>query len=229
MSRKKIKQIIFLVLFIVIIIGIRFSPLAHYFTFENFQHNKDSLRQIVTDHYLLSSLLYIVFYCVSVALSLPGATILTMIGGFLFGVLPAVVYVNVGATTGAAGSFLVSRYMLGTFFQKHYGERLQKFNRKLQTHGYSYLLILRLIPAFPFFLINIVAGLTKIPLSTFIWTTALGIIPGSFLYVLAGRQLETISSTKDILSWKMIIIFLLLATAVLLPMLIKKHLKKRTL
>lgn len=177
------KKIILLVLCIGIIIGIRFSPLAHYLTFENFQYHKESLRQMVANRYLFSSLLYIIIYFVSVTLSLPGAAILTMVGGFLFGVLPAIVYVNIAATTGAVGAFLVSRYLLGTFFQQRYGKHLLRFNRELETHGYSYLLMLRLIPVFPFFLINIVAGLTKIPLRMFFWTTALGIIPGSFFFM----------------------------------------------
>lgn len=221
----RMKKLFFLVIIVCVIIGIRFSPLACYFTFENLQQQKENLQSMVENHYLLSSFLYIILYCFSVALSIPGAAILTMAGGFLFGLI-AVVYVNIGATTGAVGAFLVARYLLGSYFQERYAHKLQRFNRELQDNGPSYLLTLRLIPIFPFFLINVAAGLTTISLHTFAWTTAVGIIPGSFLFVFAGRQLETISKPSDILSYKMLIVLLVLAALALLPVLANKFKKK---
>jgi uncharacterized membrane protein YdjX (TVP38/TMEM64 family) len=169
---------------------------------------------------------YIGIYIVVVALSIPGATILTLGGGFLFGVLWGVIYVNAGATTGATLAFLFCRYVAGEWVQNKYQDKLNNFNRELSKNGYRYLLALRLVPVFPFFLINICAGLTKIPLRTFVWTTSLGILPGSLVYAFAGSQLSAIESVEDIFSAKILSAFILLALFVIFPVLFN-YIKRR--
>jgi uncharacterized membrane protein YdjX (TVP38/TMEM64 family) len=166
--------------------------------------------------------LYFLIYLFSVALSIPGAAILTIAGGFLFGVLPTVLVVNLAATVGAAGAFLASRYLVGKYFQEKYSEKLEKFNKEILSHGHNYLLILRLIPIFPFFLINIFSGLTNISLKTFIWTTAVGIVPGTFLYAFAGKQIDYVTSPSEIFSSKVWIIFLILVFLIFINMFMRK-------
>jgi uncharacterized membrane protein YdjX (TVP38/TMEM64 family) len=159
--------------------------------------------------------------------SLPGATIMTLAGGFLYTFFIGALYVNVGATAGATLAFLFARYIAGKSLQEKYGGRLEKFNSELDRNGWSYLLTLRFIPVFPFFLINIFAGLTKIPLRTFVWTTSVGIFPGSLIYAYAGQQLGDIGSVKDIFSGRVLLAFLLLAGLAIFPTLYKKIKKSK--
>lgn len=207
---------------IVLIIGIRMAGLYEYLTLENLQSSKILLANFVAKNYSLAVITYIISYIIITALSLPGAAIMTLAGGFLFGIAIGALYVNIGATFGATGAFLCARYLLGDFLQKKYAPKLQTFNDEITTNGYSYLLTLRFIPVFPFFLINILTGLTRIPLATFIWTTSLGIIPGSLAYTFAGHELNRINSLTEILSPHVILAFCLLAGLALLPLLIKK-------
>jgi uncharacterized membrane protein YdjX (TVP38/TMEM64 family) len=221
MNKQK-KQLLLLVLFIGGIVLVRYSPLGTLFTFENLKQHRDSLVALVQENYSLSVLSFVMLYVVTTALSIPGAVILTLAGGFLFGTAASVLYVNVGATAGAACAFLLARYLLGNRLQEKYHGQLEKFNRELDWNGTSYLLTLRLIPVFPFFLINFLAGLTKIPLKTFLWTTSAGIIPGTAVYAFAGQQLGSINSPADILSRNMIIAFLVLALFSLVPVIVKR-------
>lgn len=217
-----LKKILLFVIIISIIVGIRVSGLGDYLTFENLKQNREHLHIFVSEHYVFSVFLYIIIYIVVTGLSLPGATTMTLAGGFLFGTILAAIYVNICATAGAILAFLVSRYLLGTWIQNKYSDKLEKFNRETELNGYRYLLTLRLIALFPFYLINILAGVTKIPLKTFIWTTSLGIFPGSLVYAFAGSRLNFIESPKDIFSPQILLAFVLLALLPLLPEALKK-------
>ncbi|HDZ69312.1 MAG TPA: TVP38/TMEM64 family protein, partial [Phycisphaerales bacterium] len=170
----------------------------------------------------LSVLAYIVIYIVVTGLSLPGATILTLAGGFLYKVFFTVIYVNIAATTGAMLAFLFARYIAGQWIQQSYGDKLAKFNEEVDRNGAYYLLTLRFIPIFPFFLINTFAGLTNVPLRTFLWTTSLGIFPGSLVYAYAGRQLCRIKAMQDIFTGQVLLAFLLLAAFAVLPVIVNR-------
>jgi uncharacterized membrane protein YdjX (TVP38/TMEM64 family) len=111
---------------------------------------------------------------------------------------------------------------VGTGIQEKYQSQLKKFNEELEKNGTSYLLTLRLIPAFPFFLINFLSGLTTIPVKTFIWTTSLGIIPGTAVFAYAGRQLGSINSASEILSLNVLSAFAILALFTLIPVIMKR-------
>jgi uncharacterized membrane protein YdjX (TVP38/TMEM64 family) len=216
------KKIILFVIIIAVIVLIRISNTAEYLTFENLKRSSLILHEPANEHYLLAVLLYMVLYAVSVAFSIPGAAVLTLAGGFLFGTISGALYVNVGATTGAVIAFLSARYLTGNWIQKRYGPQLKRFNEELSKNGHLYLLTLRFIPVFPFFIINILAGLTNIPLKTFLWTTSLGIIPASLVYAFAGTQLNTIKVAGDIFSWRVITALFLLSLLSLLPVIINK-------
>lgn len=219
------KKILVALFIAAIIVGIRVFGLDHLLSMETFREYRDQLLTFTSQHYFPTVAVFIVIYVVAVALSIPGATILTLTAGFLFG-FTGVIYVNIGASGGAILAFLAARYVIGEWIQKRYGEKLASFNREIAENGYSYLLTLRFIPLFPFFLINIFAGLTRVPLTTFAWTTIIGILPGSFVYIYAGRQLGVIDKPGDILSWQIILAFVLLGLLVLSPVLIKKFMKK---
>jgi len=180
-------------------------------TLENLQANRTRLLALVENHGAASILIYIATYILVTGLSIPGATVLTLAGGFAFGALPAALYVNVGATTGAALAFLITRYLAGSWLQARYGEKLRAFNAEMDRHGPNYLLTVRFIPLFPFFLINLAAGLTNVSLATFVWTTSVGILPGGLVYTYAGSRLAVIRSTGDILSPDVLAAFGLLA------------------
>jgi uncharacterized membrane protein YdjX (TVP38/TMEM64 family) len=211
------KKIILLILFMIALIAVRYSPIGNVLTFENLKRNRQHLLALVQNHYLPSLLVFIAGYVMVTALSIPGAVILTLAAGFLFGTLFATLYVNIGATTGAVLAFLVARYLLGTRMQEKYQKQLSTFNEEMEKNGSRYLLTLRLIPVFPFFLINFLSGLTKVPLKTFAWTTALGIIPGTVVYAYAGQQIGSINALSEILSARVITAFAILALFALFP------------
>jgi uncharacterized membrane protein YdjX (TVP38/TMEM64 family) len=221
MSKQR-QRIILLMLSITAIVLIRYSPLGGLFTFENLKQHRDSLSLFVQGHYWLSVGCFIALYVLFTSLSLPGAVVLTLAGGFLFGTLASTLYVNVGATTGASFAFLSVRYLLGKGLQEKYQSQLRKFNSEIERSGTSYLLTLRFIPVFPFFLINFLSGLTTIPLRTFIWTTSLGITPGTIVFAFAGRQIGSLNSLSEILSKRLIIAFVVLALFALVPAIVNR-------
>ena len=222
------KKILIALCIVAAIVAIRVVGFDQLLSLETFRQYRDQLLAFTAQHYLPTVAIFILIYVVAVALSIPGATILTLTAGFLFGFF-GVIYVNIGASCGAILAFLAARYLIGDWVQKRYSHKLASFNREINENGYNYLLMLRFIPLFPFFLINIFAGLTRVPLSTFAWTTIIGILPGSFVYIYTGRQLGIIDKPGDILSWQIILAFVLLGMLVLSPVLIKKVMKKKKL
>lgn len=209
------------------VVLVRILGLDHLLSLETFRQYRQELIAFTAQYYVPTVGVFIGVYILVVALSIPGATVLTLSAGFLFGFW-GVLFVNIGATAGAVLAFLAARYFLGDWIQQRYGERLSAFNREIEVNGYNYLLTLRFIPLFPFFLINIFAGLTRVPLGTFAWTTMVGILPGSFVYIYTGRELGVIEKPGDILSWQLLLAFALLGLLVLSPVLVKKILKKKT-
>jgi uncharacterized membrane protein YdjX (TVP38/TMEM64 family) len=196
--------------------------------FEVVKANRDQLLEFTEANYSVAVGLFIVAYCVVAGFSLPVGAVMTVAGGFLFGAVFATLYVNVGATAGATLAFLVARYLLRDAMEQKFGKWIGPFQEGFGKNAFSYLMTLRLIPLFPFFVVNLVSGLTRVNISTYIAATALGIIPGSFVYAYAGRQLGTINSLKEIASPNVIMAFVLLGLLALVPSLYKKFSSKQT-
>ena len=194
---------------------------------EALKQNRDRLLLFTETNYATSATLFILTYVVVAGLALPGAAILTLAGGFLFGSLLGTLFVNLGATTGAAFAFLAARYLLRDWVEQKFGKWLGPIQEGIAKDAFSYLMTLRLIPIFPFFGINLVSGLTRMSLGTYVSATAIGIIPGSFVYAYAGRQLGTIDSLKDIASPHVIGAFVLLGLLALVPIVYKRLAGKR--
>lgn len=205
----------------------RFMAEQDFLTLEYLKTHHHALRGYVADHYARAVLIFILLY-VSTSLIVPGALALTVAGGALFGTLPTALFVDIGATVGSVAAFYITRYLLAAWVQERYRNELVRFNRELDQHGYSYLLTLRIIPVLPAFLVNYLAGMTKVPPATFLWTTSLGVLPGAVIYAYAGSRLARLESASDILSLPMIAVFLLMGLFSLLPVILKlsKRLRK---
>ncbi len=199
-----------------------FFDLGRYVTLAALKQNKDALKQYAEDNYLATVLMFISIYMIQTALSLPGAAILTLAGGFLFGALRGVIYVNIGATAGAVLAFMAARYLFRDAVERKFGKRLAGIQAGFTSNAFNYLLTLRLIPLFPFFLVNLAAGLTRIKLSTYLLATAIGILPGSFVFTNAGKQLGDINALKDIASPGVLGAFSLLGILALVPVIYHK-------
>ena len=193
-----------------------------YLTLETVKANRDRLVAFTDEHRVAAVGSFIVTYSLVTGLSLPGATILTLMGGFLFGSLLGTVFVNLGATSGATLAFLTARYLLRGWVEQRFGQKLGPIQEGFAKNAFSYLITLRLVPLFPFFLVNLVSGLTRVRLGTYVLATALGIVPGSFVYAYAGRQLGTINSLKEIASPNVILAFTLLGLLALVPILYRR-------
>ncbi len=163
--------------------------------------------------------LFFVGYVLVVALSVPGAAIMTLAAGALFGLLGGVIVVSFASTIGATLAFLVSRYLLRDSVQRRFGSRLQALNNGIEKQGAYYLFTLRLVPVFPFFLINLLMGLTSIRAVTFFWVSQVGMLAGTIVYVNAGTQLAQLDSLSGILSPTMLFSFALLG---FFPLIAKK-------
>jgi uncharacterized membrane protein YdjX (TVP38/TMEM64 family) len=191
--------------------------LGRHLTLSALKANKDALRSYTDSHYATTVIIFIAAYCLQTALSLPGAVIFTLTGGFLFGTIWGTVYVNIGATSGAVLAFLTARYLFRDAVERRFGVRLDAIQRGFSHNAFNYLLTLRLIPLFPFFLVNLAAGLTRIQLSTYTVATAIGIVPASIVYANAGSQLGRIESLTDIASPRVLGAFVLLGLLALVP------------
>lgn len=216
------KRVIVLLSFILLVILVRLTGAGSYLSFDALMEYKESLSTFVDTNYLLAVVAFILTYIIVIGTSIPGAAVLTLASGFLFGAILGTVYSNIGATIGATIIFFLTRYLFGDALQKRYEKQLRRFNKEIRDHGKNYLLMLRLIVVFPFFVINILAGLSKVPARTFVWTTSLGIIPGSFVYAYAGSQLYTIQGVSDILSGRIIVAIALLGVIAIVPVIYKK-------
>ncbi|MFQ2321228.1 FAD-dependent oxidoreductase [Aeromonas dhakensis] len=216
-----------LVLVMGCLIGAFFAfDLGHYLSLPQLQARQAELAALVERHFGAAALLFVVVYVVSTALSLPGASLLTLAGSAVFGVAWGLLLVSFASSIGATLAFLSARFLLRDWVERRFGDKLASLQAGMKKEGALYLLSLRLIPIFPFFLVNLLMGLTPIRVSTYYWVSQLGMLPGTFVYVLAGSELANLTSTGNILSPGLMVALTLLG---LMPMLLKGLQRRLTL
>jgi len=219
---KKYRRLIYLAA-IAVVVGLVINSGLTYLSLDSLQQNQKILAQYVQENVIGAALTFTAIYIVIAALSLPGAAILTLAGGALFSILLGTALVSVASTIGATLAFLLSRYVLRNRVQKWGGQRLKTINEGIEREGAFYLFGLRLVPAFPFFLVNLGMGLTNMRPLTFFWVSQLGMLPGTIAYVNAGTQLSQLKSVSGIISMPILISFAILG---LLPIIAKRVISK---
>jgi len=211
---------IILIFSIVLLAGLFYAfDLQQYFTLTQLKSRQQAFQNYYADHQALTIGIYMALYIAVTALSLPGATVMTLAGGALFGVWVGLLLVSFASTIGATLAFLVSRLLLRDYVQNKFGDRLKAVNESFRKDGPFYLFTLRLVPVFPFFVINLVMGLTPVRTVIFYIVSQVGMLPGTFVFVNAGTQLAKIESAKGILSPELLFSFALLG---IFPLVAKK-------
>ena len=217
-----LRKLILLVVIATLIASFFIFDLGQYLNLTNLKTQQEAFSEQVSANPWLIVGAYFFIYVLVTALSLPGAALMTLLGGALFGLFGGTLLVSFASTLGATLAMLISRFMLRDWVQAKFSKRLMGINQGVEREGASYLFALRLVPVFPFVLINLAMGLTKLPVRTFWWVSQLGMLPGTLVYVNAGRELGQLNSLGGILSPSLIGAFLLLG---LLPMLSRKTLE----
>lgn len=189
--------------------------------------HRERLLLLIRAHYLEAVLLFVLLYFTT-AFFLPGALALTLAGGMMFGAVPGAIYANLAGTFGAVAAFGAARFVIGHWVQRHFAGQLARFNREMARHGPNYLLTLRLLPLAPFFVINYSAALTRIPLRTFVWTTSVGMLPGSLIYSFVGEQLRHLGAFSDLASQEILLSLSLMGLLSLLPVVVSHLAASRT-
>ena len=210
MNKKSGFKIVLLVFISGLIATFFLFDLGHYFSLANIKHELDTFNAYYGRHKTLTMAIYVAVYILVTALSLPGAAIMTLAGGALFGLFYGTILVSFASTLGATLAFLVSRYMFKDWVQHKFSSKLAAVNRGIEKEGGFYLFTLRLVPVFPFFVINLVMGITTIRTAVFYIASQLGMLPGTIVFINAGTQLSKIESAGDILSFNIILAFALL-------------------
>ena len=185
--------------------------LGQYLSLENFKASQADIVAAKVANPALYIAGFFLLYVAVTGLSIPGAAIMTLVAGALFGVVVGTLIVSFASTMGATLAFLSSRYVLRDWVQGKFGERLRAVDDGLEKDGAFYLFTLRLIPVFPFFVINLLMGLTRIKTGTFFWVSQIGMLPATMVFVNAGTQISRIDSTAGLLSPTLIASFVALA------------------
>ncbi|NIY93349.1 TVP38/TMEM64 family protein [Vibrio diazotrophicus] len=205
MSRKLILGLVLVT--VVVFLGVEFSQ---YLTLENAKAQQASLSHYIEQNLFYSALIYFVAYVVITAFSIPGAAVVTLLGAALFGFWFSLALVSFASTIGATLAFLSSRYLLRNWVQQRFSDKLKAINAGVKKDGAFYLFTLRLIPVFPFFLINLLMGLTPISTLRYYFVSQLGMLPGTAVYLNAGTQLADIKTLAGIVSPTVLLSFALL-------------------
>jgi uncharacterized membrane protein YdjX (TVP38/TMEM64 family) len=194
-----------------------------YLRLENVQDQLHTIQELYHNHPLRVILIYFGIYVLITSLSIPGSIVLTVLAGSIYGTVPGTILVSLAGCLGASLAFLMARFLFKDFIRERFHEQYQTFNEKIESQGLSYLFTLRLIPASPYVVINLVMGVTSMNLWSFAWVTFVGMLPGTLIYVFAGRKFAELESLSGILSWP---ILLCLLTLSLFPYLIKFLMRK---
>jgi len=224
----RMKTKVAIIVFIAVGIAVfNLFDLGRYFTLDELKANKDRLLLLYGYHRFLFAAGYVILYAFSALLFLPIAAFLTIAGGALFGIFTGTILALTGATLGAVMAFSLARGLLRDWVVRSFGEKLETLDRGISEDGLSYLLFLRLVPLFPFFLVNLASGLTNIRTGIYLFGTMLGSIPGTFLYANAGASLASVGSISDITGPRVLASFALLGLFALIPALYRMMSRNR--
>ena len=215
----KTGKILVLLIIVAAIAAFFIFDLGHFFTIDEFKSRQAAIEAFYTANPLQTALVFFIGYIAVTALSLPGAAIMTLAAGAIFGLVGGTVIVSFASSIGATLAFLVSRFLLRDSVQAKFGDKLKAINDGVAKEGGFYLFTLRLVPAFPFFVINLLMGLTSMKTLTFYWVSQIGMFLGTIVYVNAGTELAKITSLKGILKPELIGAFVLLG---IFPLIAKK-------
>lgn len=210
------------------------TGLDEYITFDALREHRSWLLDQVQNNTLITAITFMAIYIVAVAFSLPGGAVLTIVGGFMFGLALGTTFVVVSATIGATALFLVAKTTIGDALKAKMGPWLQKMEQGFQENAFNYLLAMRLIPIFPFFVVNLVPAFLGVRLKTYFFATLFGIIPGSVVFIQVGAGLGSIFdsgeefSTTGILTTDVVLALVGLAILSLLPILYRKFRQRNT-
>jgi len=220
MSSRTFKTVLVAVILLVVVAFFALD-LHHVLTLDALKNRQQAFADFYAANRILTLAIYFLLYVVVTALSLPGAAVMTLTGGALLGFWVALLTVSFASTIGATLAFLVSRFLLRDWVQGRFGDKLRAINAGVEKEGPFYLFTLRLVPLFPFFMINLVMGLTPMRALTYYWVSQVGMLPGTAVYVNAGTQLGQIESASGILSPAILFSFVLLG---IFPLLAKRTL-----
>jgi pyruvate/2-oxoglutarate dehydrogenase complex dihydrolipoamide dehydrogenase (E3) component/uncharacterized membrane protein YdjX (TVP38/TMEM64 family) len=211
MRRPGYGRILLLLVLVLLVAAALLSPLRHWLTLAGLKGRQAELAGFVAAHWALAVAVFFIAYVAATAVSFPGAVILTVAAGAVFGLWPGLVIVSFASSIGASLAFLGARYLLRDWVQRRFGRRLEAVDRGVEKDGIFYLLTLRLNPVVPFWLVNLGMGLTRIPLPRFYAVSQVGMLPATFVYVNAGTQLSRIERLKDVVSPGLLLSFVLLS------------------
>lgn len=210
MQKKWAPRIVLLGLLALFVFAFQFFELGQYLSLSALKQHQGEVEAFYLSRPVETAALFFFIYVLSTALSFPGATILTLAGGVVFGLWYGFLLVSFASTIGSTLAFLASRFLLRDLIQAKFKDKLEPINRGVEKEGSFYLFTLRLVPVFPFFLINLVMGLTPIRVLPFFFVSQLGMLPGTLVYVNAGTQLSKIESLQGILSPALLLSFALM-------------------
>jgi uncharacterized membrane protein YdjX (TVP38/TMEM64 family) len=186
------KRLAVLAVFVAAIAALLSTGVQDYLSFDALRENRQDLLAFVAANRIAAAAVFMAVYIAAVTFSVPGAVWLSVAGGFAFGAAAATACIVVAATIGATLVFLIARYVLGDTLRSKAGGAIERMRSGFQENAFSYLLVLRLVPLFPFFIVNLVPAFLNVPLRTYIAGTAIGIIPGAFVYALVGSGLGAV-------------------------------------
>ncbi len=201
------------------IVAFQYFELGQYLSLEYIKASQKEFQALYHQNRISVLAAYVGIYIAVTALSLPGAAVLTLTGGGLFGLVTGTLAVSFASTVGATLACIVSRFLLRDWVQGKFGDRLSAINTGIEKEGAFYLFSLRLVPIFPFFVINLVMGLTRMRLLTFFWVSQVGMLPGTVVYVNAAKELAQIDSLSGIMAPDVLVSFAVLG---LFPVTVKK-------
>lgn len=222
MSNKAGKRLLIILLIIGAVLLFKFLNLQDYFSIAYIKASRERFEALYAARRFSVIAAFMALYILVTSLSLPGAAVLTIAGGALFGLWTGTVVVSFASAIGATAACFVARFVLRDWVQRRFAGKLRRINEGIGKEGAFYLFTLRLVPVFPFWLINMLMGLTKMPLRTFYWVSQIGMLPGTIVYINAGRELGRVRSLTGIFFPGLIVSFVLLG---IFPIAAKKTLE----